>query len=132
LTTACRCRPLTLRARPFGATQTGERDDRPTCARNRRPFWPQAEKEGRGRLKIFLGAAPGVGKTYAMLEDAAPRRAAEGVDVVAAVVETHGRAETEAMLADLEVLPKRPQFHRDRFLHEMDLDGLLARQPRSR
>ena len=88
----------------------------------------QAEKEGRGRLKIFLGAAPGVGKTYAMLEDAR-RRASDGLDVLAAVVETHGRAETEAMLAGLEVLPKRLQFHRERILHEMDLDGLLARRP---
>ncbi|WP_201156592.1 sensor histidine kinase, partial [Rhodobaculum claviforme] len=88
----------------------------------------QAGREGRGRLKIFLGAAPGVGKTYAMLEDAR-RRAADGVDLVAAVVETHGRAETETMLAGLVVLPKRPQFHRDRILHEMDLDGLLARRP---
>jgi len=88
----------------------------------------QAEKEGRGGLKIFLGAAPGVGKTYAMLE-AARRRAAEGVDAVAAVVETHGRADTEAMLAGLEVLPKQPHFYRERILHEMDLDGLLARRP---
>ncbi|WP_411839106.1 ATP-binding protein [Paracoccus sp. ME4] len=88
----------------------------------------QAEREGRGRLKIFLGAAPGVGKTYAMLE-AARRRAAEGVDVVAAVVETHGRAETEALLAGLELLPKRAHFYRERILHEMDLDALLERRP---
>lgn len=88
----------------------------------------QAEKDGRGRLKIFLGAAPGVGKTYAMLE-AARRRVTEGVDAVAAVVETHGRADTEAMLAGLAVLPKRPHFYRERILHEMDLDGLLARRP---
>lgn len=88
----------------------------------------QAEREGRGRLKIFLGAAPGVGKTYAMLE-AARRRAAEGVDVVAAVVETHGRAETEALLQGLDLLPKRAQFYRERILHEMDLDALLERRP---
>jgi len=88
----------------------------------------EAEKEGRGRLKIFLGAAPGVGKTYAMLE-AAQRRAAEGVDVVAAVVETHGRTETEAKLADLEVLPKLPLYYRGRLLQEMDLDALLERRP---
>ncbi|CAM3373852.1 sensor histidine kinase KdpD [Paracoccus nototheniae] len=88
----------------------------------------QAAREGRGRLKIFLGAAPGVGKTYAMLE-AARRRRAEGVDVVAAVVETHGRAETEALFQGLDLLPKRAQFYRDRILHEMDLDALLARRP---
>lgn len=88
----------------------------------------QAGREGRGRLKIFLGAAPGVGKTYAMLE-AARRRAAEGVDVLAAVVETHGRAETEALLQGLDILPKRAQFYRDRILHEMDLDALLERRP---
>lgn len=88
----------------------------------------QAAKEGRGRLKIFLGAAPGVGKTYAMLE-AARRRAADGVDVTAAVIETHGRAETEAMLADLKMLPKRPHYYRERILHEMDLDALIARAP---
>jgi two-component system sensor histidine kinase KdpD len=88
----------------------------------------EAAREGRGRLKIFLGAAPGVGKTYAMLE-AAHRRAAEGVDVVGAVIETHGRSETEALLAELEVLPKRPIYYRGRILHEMDLDALLERHP---
>jgi two-component system sensor histidine kinase KdpD len=88
----------------------------------------EAAKEGRGRLKVFLGAAPGVGKTYAMLE-AAQRRAAEGVDVVAAVVETHGRAETDALLRGIEVLPRRPHLYRGRILHEMDLDALLARRP---
>lgn len=88
----------------------------------------EAGREGRGRLKIFLGAAPGVGKTYAMLE-AARRRAAEGVDVVAAVVETHGRAETETLLQGLTLLPKRAHFYRDRILHEMDLDALLDRRP---
>ncbi|QDA36542.1 sensor histidine kinase KdpD (plasmid) [Paracoccus liaowanqingii] len=88
----------------------------------------QARREGRGRLKIFLGAAPGVGKTFAMLE-AARRLHADGADVVAAVVETHGRAETEALLQGLDLLPKRAQFYRDRILHEMDLDALLARRP---
>ena len=88
----------------------------------------EAAKEGRGRLKVFLGAAPGVGKTYAMLE-AARRRAAEGVDVVAAVVETHGRAETEALVRGIEVLPRRPHLYRGRILHEMDLDALIARRP---
>jgi two-component system, OmpR family, sensor histidine kinase KdpD len=88
----------------------------------------EAAKEGRGRLKIFLGAAPGVGKTYAMLE-AARRRAADGIDVAAAVVETHGRAETEALVRGLEVMPRRAHLYRGRILHEMDLDALLARRP---
>ncbi|SMF84335.1 two-component system, OmpR family, sensor histidine kinase KdpD [Tistlia consotensis] len=88
----------------------------------------EAAKEGRGRLKVFLGAAPGVGKTYAMLE-AARQRAAEGVDVVAGVIETHGRAETERLLAGLESLPRRTVPYRGRILTEMDLDALLQRQP---
>ncbi|MBU1174140.1 MAG: sensor histidine kinase KdpD [Alphaproteobacteria bacterium] len=88
----------------------------------------EAVKEGRGRLKIFLGAAPGVGKTYAMLE-AARRRKAEGIDVVAGVVETHGRSETQRLLAGLEVLPPAHLPYGGRILTEMNLDGLLARRP---
>ena len=87
-----------------------------------------AEKEARGKLKIFLGAAPGVGKTYEMLP-AARRRRKEGVDVVVGVVETHGRAETEAQLAGLEVLPRRKVEYRGRTLEEMDLDAILQRRP---
>jgi len=89
----------------------------------------EVARETRGRLKIFLGAAPGVGKTYAMLE-AAQRRKRDGVDVVAAVVETHGRAETEALLGGLEVLPRRELEYRGRRFHEMDLDAVLRRRPR--
>ncbi|MFZ0097529.1 MAG: sensor histidine kinase KdpD [Gemmobacter sp.] len=89
---------------------------------------PEARRESRGRLKVFLGAAPGVGKTYAMLE-AARHRAAEGVKVLVGVVETHGRAETEAMLRGLEVLPRRPVYHNGRILHEMDAEALIARRP---
>ncbi|MBS0220320.1 MAG: sensor histidine kinase KdpD [Proteobacteria bacterium] len=87
-----------------------------------------AQKEARGKFKIFLGAAPGVGKTYEMLL-AAHRRKAEGVDVVVGVVETHGRAETEARLAGLEAIPRRLVEYKDRALEEMDLDGLLKRRP---
>ena len=86
------------------------------------------EPRRRGRLKIFLGAAPGVGKTYAMLE-AARLRGKDGVDVVAAVVETHGRAETEAMLAGLEVIPRRISSYRERAQDEMDIDAVLRRRP---
>lgn len=85
-------------------------------------------EEGRGKLTVFLGAAAGVGKTYAMLE-AARDRLAEGVDVVVGWVETHGRAETEALLAGLPVIPPRRLVYRDREFAEMDLDALLARRP---
>ncbi|MEF2071646.1 sensor histidine kinase KdpD [Consotaella aegiceratis] len=88
----------------------------------------EAAREGRGKLKIFLGAAPGVGKTFAMLE-AARQRQTESVDVVAAVVETHGRAETERLLVGLEVVPRTRLLYRGRALPEMDLDAVLARRP---
>ncbi|WP_322800363.1 sensor histidine kinase KdpD [Thermoflexus sp.] len=82
----------------------------------------------RGRLKIFLGYAAGVGKTYAML-DAARQRRLEGVDVVVAYVETHGRPETEALLEGLEIIPRRRVEYRGIVLEEMDLDAVLARRP---
>ena len=88
----------------------------------------EAAKEGRGKLKILLGAAPGVGKTYAMLEDAR-RRKTEGTDVVVGIVETHGRAETEALLTGLEIVPRRRMPYRDRVLTELDIDAVLARRP---
>ncbi len=88
----------------------------------------EAAKAGRGRLKVFLGMAPGVGKTYEMLAQGA-RRQRDGGEVLVGVVETHGRKETEAWLADLEVLPRKPLEHRDRQLMEFDLDAALARKP---
>ena len=88
----------------------------------------EAAKAGRGRLKVFLGMAPGVGKTYEMLSQAA-RRSAEGGQVLVGLVETHGRKETEALLQGLEVLPRRPIDYKDRTLLEFDLDGALARRP---
>src|SRR5580704_4622418 len=87
-----------------------------------------AEKERRGKHKIFLGAAPGVGKTYEMLS-AARRRKAAGIDVVVGVAETHGRAETEAQLAGLELVPRRMVEYKGRTLEEMDLDAVLKRRP---
>lgn len=87
-----------------------------------------ALRETRGKFKIFFGAAPGVGKTYEMLQ-AAQQRRREGVDVVVGIVETHGRAETEAQLAGLEVLPRRTIDYKGRALKEMDLDAVLARRP---
>src|SRR5262245_39795788 len=86
------------------------------------------EESRTGRLKVFIGAAPGVGKTYEMLREARARLK-EGKDVVAGVVETHGRKETEALLDGLEVLPRRRLKYKNRSLDEMDLDGLLARHP---
>jgi two-component system, OmpR family, sensor histidine kinase KdpD len=85
-------------------------------------------RAARGRLKLFFGANPGVGKTFAMLEDARARRA-EGVDVVVGVVETHGRSETAALVTGLEVLPRRELSHRGVALQEFDLDGALKRRP---
>ena len=85
-------------------------------------------KEGRGRLKVFLGMAPGVGKTYEMLS-AAARRAAEGLDVVVGVVESHGRKETEALVGPLEVLARKPIEYRGRTLLEFDIDAALERRP---
>src|SRR6201985_3074444 len=81
----------------------------------------EAAKAGRGRLKVFLGMAPGVGKTYEMLSQAA-RRKAEGRDVVVGLVETHGRRDTEA-------LTRKPGEHRGHTLMEFDLDAALARRP---
>ncbi len=88
----------------------------------------EREKARRGRLKLFFGAAPGVGKTYAMLEAAHARRRA-GVDVVVGCVETHGRADTEALARGLERVAVRVVDHRGVTLREMDLDGILARRP---
>src|SRR5258708_5728573 len=88
----------------------------------------QAAAEKRGRLKVFLGAAPGVGKTYAMLE-AAHRRKRENVDVVIGVVETHGRAETDRLVQGLEALPRRKLEYRGRQMDEFDIDAALARRP---
>jgi len=81
-----------------------------------------------GKLKIFVGAAPGVGKTYEMLQSAHAKLKA-GIDVVVGVVETHGRAETEALLVGLEVLPRKRLEYKDQVLGEMDLDALIARRP---
>jgi two-component system sensor histidine kinase KdpD len=88
----------------------------------------QARRETRGRLRIFLGAAAGVGKTYAMLTSARARRE-DGAEVVIGVVETHGRAETQALLRGLEIIPRRRIDYHGRVLEEMDLDAILARRP---
>lgn len=108
----------------MAATDRSDADRRPSPE----ALLAAVKAETRGRLKIFLGAAPGVGKTYEMLQ-AARRKKAEGTDVVVGVVETHGRRETEALLEDLEVLPRRAIPYKNRVLQEMDIDALLARRP---
>ena len=87
-----------------------------------------ARREGRGRLKIFLGAAPGVGKTYEMLTSGRARMA-DGVDVVIGIVETHGRKETQRLVDGFEIVPRRSVDYKGRALEEMDLDAILARRP---
>jgi two-component system, OmpR family, sensor histidine kinase KdpD len=87
-----------------------------------------AEKDRRGKLTIFLGAAPGVGKTYAMLQRAKRLRDA-GTDIIVGLVETHGRSETASLLEGLDILPRREIDYRGRILHEFDLDAALARRP---
>ena len=87
-----------------------------------------ANRAGRGRLKVFLGMAPGVGKTYEMLR-AARRRKADGQDVLIGLVETHGRRETESLLRGMEVLPRKPIDHRGHVMMEFDLDAALVRKP---
>jgi two-component system sensor histidine kinase KdpD len=87
-----------------------------------------AEKDRRGKLTIFMGAAPGVGKTYAMLQRAR-RLSAAGTDIVVGLVETHGRSETASLLEGLEILPRRQIDYRGRLLEEFDLDAALLRHP---
>jgi two-component system, OmpR family, sensor histidine kinase KdpD len=85
-------------------------------------------RQARGRLKVYLGSAAGVGKTYAMLREG-QRLKKQGVDVVIGIVETHGRAETQEQMGDLEIVPPRIVEYRGVKLREMDLDAILARRP---
>ncbi|WIW45229.1 sensor histidine kinase KdpD [Bradyrhizobium sp. 62B] len=87
-----------------------------------------ARREESGKLKIFVGAAPGVGKTYEMLQSAHAKRKA-GIDVVVGFVETHGRAETEALVRGLEMVPRKRLEYRGQIVEEMDLDAVIARRP---
>jgi two-component system sensor histidine kinase KdpD len=92
------------------------------------PDVPRPASRKRGRLKVFLGMSPGVGKTYEMLR-AARRRQAEHGDVLVGVVETHGRKETESLLRGLDVLARNPIDYKGRALMEFDIDGAIARRP---
>ena len=108
-------------------------DPNVTSSAERRPspkaLLELAEKEHRGKLKVFLGMAPGVGKTYAMLSGARALKA-EGVDILVGVVETHGRSETSALLDGLDVLPRKPVQYRRRVLMEFDVEAAIARRPK--
>jgi two-component system sensor histidine kinase KdpD len=108
-------------------------DPNVTSSAERRPspkaLLELAEKENRGKLKVFLGMAPGVGKTFAMLSGARALKA-EGVDVLVGVVETHGRSETAALLDVLDVLPRKPVEYRRRSLMEFDVEAAIARKPK--
>ena len=124
-----------MRGGPSGPRQEPMLHGRSASRSDQRPS-PEAlleaarREEGRtGKLKIFVGAAPGVGKTYEMLQEARAC-AKSGVDVVVGVVETHGRKETEALVEGLEVIPRRAVDYKGRTLEEMDLDALLARRPK--
>jgi len=86
------------------------------------------QERDRARLRIYVGAAPGVGKTYAMLREAHALRA-RGLDVVIGVVETYGRADTDAQVKDLEIVPRRKVAYRGTVLEEMDVDAIIARHP---
>ena len=105
--------------------ERSDRDNRPSPE----ALLEQAARESRGRLKVFLGAAPGVGKTYEMLSVAQAKRR-EGVDVVIGIVETHGRKDTLQLVEGLEVIARRLVDYKDRSLEEMDLDAILKRRPK--
>ena len=100
----------------------------PRPANDAERFLRLAQREERGRLTVYLGAAPGVGKTYRMLQEAA-RRQADGLDVVVGVAETHGRSETAALLESLDLLPRKVIKYQGHTLGEFDIDGALARRP---
>src|SRR4029078_2826295 len=108
------------------ADQRREPDQRPSPD----ALLKAARREERrlGKLKIFMGAAPGVGKTYEMLQQARARNK-DGYDIIVGVAETHGRKETEALLQGLDVVPRRPIEYKGQGLEEMDLDAILARRP---
>src|SRR5271163_2398711 len=91
-------------------------------------FLSLIQRQQRGRLKIYLGFAAGVGKTYEMLQEGR-RLKRQGVDVVIGFIETHGRAETAAQIGDLEQVPRRRIEYHGVVLEEMDLDAILARRP---
>ncbi len=99
-------------------------DQRPTAD----ALLARIKEEARARLRIYIGAAPGVGKTYEMLQEAHALRA-RGLDVVVGFVETYGRKDTETQIKDLEIIPRRSVEYRGATLEEMDVDGIIRRKP---
>src|SRR5450755_8916 len=91
-------------------------------------FLQLIRRSERGRLKIYLGYGPGVGKTYQMLSEA-QRLKKEGIDIVIGLVETHGRAETAKLLEGLEIIPRRKTEYHGIVVDEMDADAIIARKP---
>src|SRR5476649_2076725 len=104
-------------------------DDRPNPDALLASIQRETSRDKHGRLKVFFGMAPGVGKTYAMLKDAR-QRDAEGIDVVVGYIETHGRAETAALLEGMVIAPRRPVEHRGVAMEEMDLDAIIFLRPK--
>src|ERR1700680_2190000 len=115
-----------------GANQAGKAGpadhSRPAASSAPGTYDAPAPRPGRGHLRIYLGAAAGVGKTFAMLGEG-HRRAERGADVVVAFVETHGRPHTAALLEGLEIMPRARLPYRGTFFEEMDVDAVLARRP---
>ena len=103
-------------------------DERPTAEEMLARIGGGDATRERGRLRVYLGMAPGVGKTFRMLEEG-HRRTARGTDLVVGFVEAHGRPETEKLLAGLEIVPRRHVEHRGVAIEEMDTDAILARAP---
>jgi two-component system sensor histidine kinase KdpD len=102
--------------------------DTPKSGRSPEAILEHISRKDRARLRVYIGAAPGVGKTYAMLQEAHLLKA-RGVDVVAGIIETYGRADTQAQVGDLEVVPRRKIDYRGTRLEEMDVDAIVARHP---
>src|SRR5947207_15572552 len=100
------------------------RDGRP----NPEALLAKLEKTAQARLRVYIGAAPGVGKTYQMLEDGHLLRK-QGVDIVIGFIETYGRVDTEAKIGDLEIIPRKKIEYRNVVLEEMDVEAIIARKP---
>src|SRR5471032_3050974 len=104
-------------------------DDRPNPDELLASIQRETSRDNRGRLKVFFGMAPGVGKTYAMLKDAR-QRDLEGMDVVIGYIETHGRPETAALLEGMVIAPRRQVEYRGVAMEEMDLDAIIFLRPK--
>ncbi|MBV8802920.1 MAG: sensor histidine kinase KdpD, partial [Gammaproteobacteria bacterium] len=104
------------------------KDNRPDPERLLKRIQDEEKKEQRGKLKIYLGAAPGVGKTHSMLEDALDKHA-QGLDIAIGIVETHGRREIESLITQFEVLPRQSIEYHGQILQEFDIDAVIKRNP---